>query len=157
MNIKLLAVGKTDNKNLQSLIDDYTKRLSFYIKFEMEIIPDLKNVKNLSEAQQKEKEGELILSKLSPTDELILLDENGSSFSSVRFSEALQKKMNSGIKTLVFVIGGPYGFSEDVYRKANGKIALSAMTFSHQMVRLFFIEQLYRGFTILRNEPYHHQ
>ncbi len=157
MNIKLLAIGKTDNKNLQSLIDEYTKRLSFYIKFDLEVIPDIKNAKNLSEAQQKEKEGELILGKLTPTDQLILLDENGSSFSSVGFSDYLQKKMNAGIKTLVFVIGGPYGFSEEVYKKAQGKISLSAMTFSHQMVRLFVIEQLYRGFTILKGEPYHHQ
>jgi 23S rRNA (pseudouridine1915-N3)-methyltransferase len=157
MNIRLLAIGKTDNKSLQSLIDEYTKRLSFYIKFDLEVIPDIKNVKNLSEAQQKEKEGELILSKISATDQLILLDENGSTFSSVAFSEYLQKKMNAGIKTLVFVIGGPYGFSEEVYKKAQGKISLSAMTFSHQMVRLFVIEQLYRGFTILKNEPYHHQ
>lgn len=157
MNIKLIAIGKTDNKNLQTLIDEYQKRLSFYIKFELEIIPDIKNVKNLSEAQQKEKECELILAKLTPTDQLILLDENGKTFSSVKFSEELQKKMNAGIKTLVFVIGGPYGFSETVYAKANGEISLSLMTFSHQMVRLFFIEQLYRGFTILRNEPYHHQ
>ena len=145
MNIKLLAIGKTDNKNLQSLMDEYAKRLSFYIKFDLEIIPDIKNVKNLSESQQKEKEGELILSKITTTDQLIL------------FSEELQKKMNSGIKTLVFVIGGPYGFSDEVYKKAAGKISLSLMTFSHQMVRLFFIEQLYRGFTILKNEPYHHQ
>lgn len=157
MNIKLLAIGKTDNKNLQTLIDDYSKRLSFYIKFELEIIPDLKNVKNLSESQQKEKEGELILSKIAPTDQLILLDENGTTFSSVGYSEYLQKKMNSGIKTLVFVIGGPYGFSEEIYKKAQGKISLSEMTFSHQMVRLFVIEQIYRGFTILKNEPYHHQ
>ncbi|MEO8235389.1 MAG: 23S rRNA (pseudouridine(1915)-N(3))-methyltransferase RlmH [Flavobacterium sp.] len=157
MNIKLLAIGKTDNKNLQSLIDDYTKRLSFYIKFDLEVIADIKNVKNLSESQQKEKEGELILSKITPTDQLILLDENGKTFSSVAFSEELQKKMNSGIKTLVFVIGGPYGFSDEVYKKSFGKISLSQMTFSHQMVRLFFIEQLYRGFTILKNEPYHHQ
>ncbi len=157
MNIKLLAIGKTDNKSLQTLIDDYTKRLSFYIKFELEIIPDIKNVKNLSESQQKEKEGELILAKLTPTDQLILLDENGSTFSSMKFADYLQKKMNSGVKTLVFVIGGPYGFSDEVYKKAQGKISLSEMTFSHQMVRLFFIEQLYRGFTILRNEPYHHQ
>jgi 23S rRNA (pseudouridine1915-N3)-methyltransferase len=157
MNIKLLAIGKTDNKSLQSLIDEYTKRLSFYIKFDLEIIPDIKNVKNLSEAQQKEKEGELILSKISATDQLILLDENGSTFSSVALSEYLQKKMNAGIKTLVFVIGGPYGFSEEDYKQAHGKISLSAMTFSHQMVRLFVIEQLYRGFTILKNEPYHHQ
>jgi 23S rRNA (pseudouridine1915-N3)-methyltransferase len=157
MNIRLLAIGKTDNKALQSLIDDYTKRLSFYIKFELEVIPDIKNAKNLSESQQKEKEGELILSRISATDQLILLDENGKMLSSVGFSEELQKKMNAGIKTLVFVIGGPYGFSGALYAKSQGKISLSQMTFSHQMVRLFFIEQLYRGFTILRNEPYHHQ
>ena len=157
MNIKLLAIGKTDNKALQTLIDDYTKRLGFYVKFDLEIIPDIKNVKNLSEAQQKDKEGELILSKLSPTDQLILLDENGKTFSSVGFSEEMQKKMNSGVKTLVYVIGGPYGFSPEVYAKAQGKVSLSSMTFSHQMVRLFFIEQVYRAFTILRNEPYHHQ
>ncbi len=157
MNIKLLAIGKTDNKNLQALIDEYSKRLSFYIKFDLEVIPDIKNAKNLSEAQQKEKEGELILTKLSPTDQLILLDENGSSFSSVGFSDYLQKKMNAGIKTLVLVIGGPYGFSDEVYKKAQGKISLSAMTFSHQMVRLFVIEQIYRGLTILKGEPYHHQ
>ena len=157
MNIRLLAIGKTDNKALQTLIDDYTKRLSFYVKFDLEIIPDIKNVKNLSEAQQKEKEGELILSKITPTDQLILLDENGKTFSSVGFSDFLQKKMNTGIKTLVFVIGGPYGFSDTVYQKAQSKVSLSEMTFSHQMVRLFVIEQIYRGFTILRNEPYHHQ
>ncbi|RAR48948.1 23S rRNA (pseudouridine(1915)-N(3))-methyltransferase RlmH [Flavobacterium lacus] len=157
MNIKLIAIGKTDNKNLQALMDEYQKRLSFYIKFDLEIIPDIKNAKNLSEAQQKEKEGELILSKLAPTDFLILLDENGKSFGSVEFANELQKKMNAGIKTLVYVIGGPYGFSETVYQKAQQKISLSKMTFSHQMARLFFIEQVYRGFTILRNEPYHHQ
>ena len=157
MNIKLIAIGKTDNKNLQSLIDEYQKRLSFYIKFDLDVIPDIKNVKNLSESQQKEKEGELILAKIMPTDQLILLDEKGKNFSSIGFSEDLQKKMNSGVKTLVFVIGGPYGFSDAVYAKANGKTSLSLMTFSHQMVRLFFIEQLYRGFTILKNEPYHNQ
>lgn len=156
MNIKLLAIGKTDNKNLQTLIDEYTKRLGFYIKFDLDIIPDIKNVKNLSESEQKNKEGQLILSKLTATDQLILLDENGKEFNSVGFSEFLQKKMNSGIKTLVFVIGGPYGFSDEVYQKAQGKVALSQMTFSHQMVRLFVIEQIYRGFTILNNEPYHH-
>ena len=157
MNIKIIAVGKTDNKNLQTLIDDYAKRLSFYIKFEIEIIADIKNAKNLSESQQKEKEGELILSKLQPNDQLILMDENGKTFSSIEFANELQKKMNSGIKTLVFVIGGPYGFSDAVYLKATSEISLSAMTFSHQMVRLFVVEQLYRGFTILKNEPYHHQ
>ncbi len=157
MTIKLLAIGKTDNKQLQQLIDDYTKRLGFYIGFDLDIIPDLKKVKNLSEDQQKHKEGELILNKLKPTDVLILLDENGKQFDSVGFSNYLQKHMNSGIKQLVFVIGGPYGFSPEVYAKAQGKISLSKMTFSHQMVRLFVIEQLYRGFTILRNEPYHHR
>ncbi|MDO6596998.1 23S rRNA (pseudouridine(1915)-N(3))-methyltransferase RlmH [Oceanihabitans sp. 2_MG-2023] len=157
MQIKLLAIGKTDNKQLQSLIEDYTKRLGFYIKFQLEIIPDLKKVKNLSEDQQKQKEGELILGKLNTTDVLILLDENGKQLDSVAFSNYLQKHMNSGIKQLVFVIGGPYGFSPEVYQKAQGKISLSKMTFSHQMVRLFVIEQLYRGFTILKNEPYHHR
>jgi len=157
MNIRLIAIGKTDNKDLQSLINEYTKRLSFYVKFELDIIPDIKNVKNLSEAQQKEKEGELILAKITPTDHLILLDENGKTYSSIGFSDYLQKKMNAGIKTLVFAIGGPYGFSENVYQKAQGKVSLSEMTFSHQMVRLFVIEQIYRGFTILKNEPYHHQ
>src|SRR5690606_15056939 len=155
MQIKLLAIGKTDNKQLQALIDDYQKRLGFYIKFEFEIIPDLKKVKNLSEEQQKQKEGELILNKLQAQDVLILLDENGNQLGSVGFSEFLQKHMNSGIKQLVFVIGGPYGFSNDVYNKAQGKLSLSKMTFSHQMIRLFIVEQLYRGFTILRNEPYH--
>ncbi len=157
MTIKLLAIGKTDSKPLNLLIDEYIKRLGFYVKFDLEIIPDIKNAKNLSEPQQKQKEGELILSKTKPTDVLILLDENGKQFSSVGFSNYLQKHMNSGIKQLVFVIGGPYGFSDEVYQKANGKISLSKMTFSHQMIRLFFIEQLYRGFTILRNEPYHHR
>ncbi|WP_439151821.1 23S rRNA (pseudouridine(1915)-N(3))-methyltransferase RlmH [Winogradskyella sp.] len=157
MTIKLLAIGKTDNKNLIALINDYTKRLGFYIKFEFEIIPDLKKAKHLSDSQQKDKEGELILSKTQKSDILILLDENGKQMDSVAFSSYLQKHMNSGIKTLIFVIGGPYGFSDDVYKRANGKLGLSKMTFSHQMVRLFFIEQLYRGFTILKNEPYHHR
>lgn len=157
MKIKLLAIGKTDSKNLQQLIEEYTKRLGFYVPFSLEIIPDIKNSKNLSEAQQKKTEGGEILKRIEKSDTLILLDENGKTFSSVHFSEYLQKKMNSGLKTLVFVIGGPYGFSEEIYKRANGKVSLSTMTFSHQMVRLFFIEQLYRGFTILRNEPYHHR
>jgi len=157
MTIKLLAIGKTDNKELQKLIFIYENRLKHYIKFELEIIPDIKNSKNLSEKQQKEKEGEQVLKKLNTTDVLVLLDEKGKQYSSVTFSKFLQKKMNSGIKQLVFVIGGPYGFSEAIYQKAQGKISLSSMTFSHQMVRLFFVEQLYRGFTILRNEPYHHE
>lgn len=157
MKIKLLAIGKTDDKNLIQLIDTYQKRLQHYVKFELEIIPDLKNAKNLSEAQQKEKEGELLLKKLQNTDQLVLLDDKGKIFSSIEFSNYLQKKMNSGIKQLVLAIGGPYGFSAAVYQKATGKISLSKMTFSHQMIRLFVVEQIYRGFTILKNEPYHHE
>ncbi|TXE14224.1 23S rRNA (pseudouridine(1915)-N(3))-methyltransferase RlmH [Algoriphagus aquimarinus] len=157
MQIKLIAIGKTDNKAIVELIDEYAKRLNFYIKFEIEIIPDLKNTKSLSEAIQKQKEGELILKKVIASDELILLDERGKSYSSVDFSSYVQKKMNSGLKQLIFVIGGPYGFSDEVYARANGKISISKMTFSHQMIRPFFIEQLYRAFTILRNEPYHHE
>jgi 23S rRNA (pseudouridine1915-N3)-methyltransferase len=157
MNIKILMIGKTDNPVMKTIVDDYSKRLSMYVNFSFETINDIKNAKNLSEIQQKEKEGELILAKIKPGEHLILLDENGESFSSVGFSDFLQKKMNSGFKTLVLVIGGPYGFSEAVYKKANGKIALSKMTFSHQMIRMIIIEQLYRAFTILKNEPYHHR
>lgn len=156
MTIKLLAIGKTDSSQLQELIEVYQKRLQHYINFEIELIPDLKKTKNLSEEQQKEKEGQLILKKLAPTDVLILFDEKGKHFTSIEYSQYLQKKMNSGIKQVVFLIGGPYGFSNDVYAKASGKISLSKMTFSHQMVRLFITEQLYRAFTILKNEPYHH-
>ncbi|MGB5499617.1 MAG: 23S rRNA (pseudouridine(1915)-N(3))-methyltransferase RlmH [Maribacter sp.] len=157
MTIKMIAIGKTDSVSLQDLIKVYENRLKHYIKFELDIIPDIKNVKNLSETQQKEKEGELILKKLKATDVLILLDENGKQFGSVEFSDFLQKKMNSGIKQLVLVVGGPYGFSDAIYTKAQAKISLSKMTFSHQMVRLFILEQLYRAFTILKNEPYHHR
>ena len=156
MTIKLLAIGKTDSSQLQELIEVYQKRLQHYINFEIELIPDLKKTKNLSEEQQKDKEGQLILKKLAPTDVLILFDEKGKHFTSIEFSQYLQKKMNSGIKQVVFLIGGPYGFSNDVYAKASGKISLSKMTFSHQMVRLFITEQLYRAFTIQKNEPYHH-
>lgn len=157
MTIKLLAIGKTDSKELQNLIAVYEKRLQHYTKYEIELISDLKKTKNLSEAQQKEKEGELILKKVSPTDVLILFDEKGKQHTSVEFSNYLQKKMNSGIKQLVFLIGGPYGFSPEIYQAASGKISLSKMTFSHQMVRLFITEQVYRAFTILKNEPYHHE
>ena len=148
MKIKLLAIGKTDNKHLIQLIEEYQNRLKHYIKFELEVIPDIKNVKNLSEVQQKEKEGALILSKLQNTDDLVLLDDKGKHFTSIEFSQYLQKKMNSGIKQLVLVIGGPYGFSDTVYKKAIAKISLSKMTFSHQMIRLFAVEQIYRAFTI---------
>ena len=157
MKIKLLAIGKTDNKHLIQLIEEYQNRLKHYVKFDLEVIPDIKNVKNLSEVQQKEKEGALILSKLQNTDDLVLLDDKGKHFTSIEFSQYLQKKMNSGIKQLVLVIGGPYGFSDAVYKKAIAKISLSKMTFSHQMIRLFTVEQIYRAFTILKNEPYHHE
>ena len=156
MTIKLIAIGKTDSKQLQELITNYIDRLQHYIRFELCIIPDLKNVKNLSEEQQKKKEGELILKELKPNDHVIILDENGKEYTSVGFSEFLQKKMNSGCKQLVLIIGGPYGFSEDIRKKAISKISFSKMTFSHQMIRLFVVEQLYRGFSILKNEPYHH-
>ena len=157
MKITLIAIGKTDNRHLISLMEDYNKRLGHYISFDMEIVPDIKNAKNLSEPLQKKAEGDEILKRVSTADILILLDENGKTYSSEKFAEFLQKKMNSGLKNLVFVIGGPYGFSEEIYDRANGKLSLSSMTFSHQMVRLFFIEQIYRAFTILRNEPYHHR
>jgi len=157
MTIKLLAIGKTDSAPLQQLITTYENRLKHYIKFQFEIISDIKNVKNLSKAQQKEKEGELLLKKLNATDVLVLLDENGKQFNSIEFSNYLQQKMNSGIKQLVLVIGGPYGFSDAVYSKAQSKISLSKMTFSHQMIRLFIVEQVYRALTILKNEPYHHR
>ena len=157
MNIKLIAVGKTDNPALQQLISTYEKRLSYYINFELQLLPDIKNSKSLSEEQQKIKEGELILSYVEPSHHLILLDERGKEYTSIAFADELQKKMNSGIKQLTFVIGGPYGFSQAVYQRANSKLSLSKLTFSHQMIRLFFVEQLYRAFTILRNEPYHHQ
>lgn len=157
MNIKLLLVGKTDEGSLLGLIDNYIKRLNHYNRFEVEILHDLKNTKNLSSEQQKQKEGKLILEKISTSDFLVLLDENGKQYSSEAFSEYIQKRLNSGMKQLIFVVGGPYGFSEDVYARAQGKVSLSKMTFSHQMVRLFFVEQLYRAFTILKNEPYHHK
>jgi 23S rRNA (pseudouridine1915-N3)-methyltransferase len=157
MKIKLIVVGKTDKGPLQDLIADYCKRLTHYISFELQVIPDLKKTKHLDAQQQKQKEGELILKEINTSDWLVLLDEAGKSFTSMQFAQELQKKLNAGTKQLVFVIGGPYGFSDAVYQQAKQKISLSKMTFSHQMVRLFFVEQIYRGFTILKNEPYHHQ
>lgn len=157
MTIKLLCIGKTDNRQLQELIEVYFKRIQFYNKFELEVIPDLKKVKNLDENQQKKLEGEKILAGITASDFVILLDENGKQFSSEGFADYLQKQFNSGRKQLIFIIGGPYGFSEEVYHRADSRISLSKMTFSHQMVRLFFTEQLYRAFTILKNEPYHHR
>ena len=157
MKIKVLLIGKTDDKNLQLLIDKYQKRLGHYIRFELEIIPDIKNAKNLSEKDQKEKEGALLLKKVGASDQLWLLDEKGQEFRSLEFSKFIQGKMNAGIKQFILVIGGPYGFSDEVYRRAMGKLSLSKMTFSHQMIRLFLVEQIYRAVTILKNEPYHHE
>lgn len=157
MKIKLLAIGKTDQPALNELINIYQNRLKHYITFEIEIISDVKNAKSLHQTHQKEKEGQLILSKIQNGDVLILLDEKGKQFRSVEFSDYLQKKMNAATKQLVFVIGGPFGFSDAVYSFAHEKISLSKMTFSHQMIRLFLVEQLYRSYTILKNEPYHHE
>lgn len=157
MTITLLTIGKTDSSALQNLIENYTARLKHYVRFEMVVIPDIKKTKNISENQQKEKEGKVLLKQLQPADFFVLFDEKGKQFTSVGFADLLQKHMNSGLKNLVFAIGGPYGFSAAVQKRANAKISLSKMTFSHQMVRLFVVEQLYRGFTILRNEPYHHE
>lgn len=157
MKIKLLAIGKTDNGELQKLIDVYLKRLKHYIKFELKVLPDIKNTRNLSASDQMEKEAELILKHVESTESLFLLDENGQEYTSVDFAKLLQKQMNRGLKEWVLVIGGPYGFSDSIKQKAIGRISLSKMTFSHQMVRLFIVEQIYRACTILRNEPYHHQ
>ncbi len=156
MRIRLLVIGKTTDPRLVSLIDDYAQRLKHYVPFELVIVPDLKNAKALSEAQIKTAEGNELLGYLTPNTDVILMDEHGREFRSIEFAEWLQKKMASG-KDLTLVIGGPYGFSDEVYARADGKISLSRMTFSHQMVRLFAIEQLYRAMTILRNEPYHHE
>ena len=156
MKIKLLVVGKTDDSALKQSIEKFEKRLQRYVSFVLEVIPDIKRSKKLSITEQKDLEGQLILNQISTTDRLFLFDENGQTYSSVEFSKFLQKQMNSGLKQLVLVIGGPYGFSNAVYEKSNGLISLSKMTFSHQMIRLFATEQLYRGFSILKNEPYHH-
>lgn len=156
MKITLIAIGKTEDKYLIEGIGKYLNRLKHYINFNLLIIPDIKNTKNLTEAQQKSKEAELIAKQINPTDVVVLLDENGKKLSSVDFSAYLNKQMIGSVQHLVFIIGGPYGFDETIYKRANSSLSLSAMTFSHQMVRLFFVEQLYRAFTILKNEPYHH-
>jgi len=157
MKITLIAIGKTEDKYLIEGIDKYLSRLKHYINFSLVIIPDVKNTKNLTEAQQKTKEAELILKQLNNSDVVVLLDEKGKKFSSVQFSQYINKQMVGSVQNLVFIIGGPYGFDESIYKRANSSISLSDMTFSHQMVRLFFVEQLYRAFTILKNEPYHHE
>jgi len=156
MKITLLVVGKTTDTHIEKLIQEYQKRLVHYVPFALAVIPELKNTKSLTSQQQKQVEGELILKYITPSTEMILLDERGSEFRSIEFADFLQKKMSSG-RDVVFVVGGPYGFSENAYQRANAKISLSKMTFSHQMVRLFFVEQIYRAMTILRSEPYHHE
>ncbi|MDB5013707.1 MAG: hypothetical protein JWQ25_1909 [Daejeonella sp.] len=157
MKITLITVGKTEEKYLLEGIDKYTKRLKHYISLKIVEIPELKNTKSLSQEQQKSKEAELIFKNISTQDQLILLDEKGMEFSSTAFSQFLNKKMVGGVQNLVFLVGGPYGFDKTIYDRANDKISLSQMTFSHQMIRLFFVEQIYRAFTILKGEPYHHE
>lgn len=157
MKILLLAIGKTDKSYFEEAINEYKNRLVHYMPFEIQIISDLKKTKSLTVEQQKIKEGELILKNIQPGDYVVLLDERGKEFSSLNFSSFIEKKSHVVSKRLIFVIGGPYGFSDDVYSKSSEKISLSKMTFSHQMVRLIFVEQLYRAMTILNNEPYHHE
>jgi 23S rRNA (pseudouridine1915-N3)-methyltransferase len=157
MNCELIVVGKTDMKEVEALVTMYTKRLNHYVRFAITTIADIRNTKKLSEAEQKRLEGEAILRLLSESDHVTLLDEHGAELRSREFAELVQRRMSSGVKRLVFVIGGPYGFSDAVYARANSKLSLSKMTFSHQIVRAIFTEQLYRAFTILKNEPYHHE
>lgn len=156
MKIVLLVIGKTDDGYLETGIAKYVGRLEHYVPFEMKVIPDIKNRKTLTMQEQKKQEGALILSQLAPGDEVVLLDEKGKTFTSRDFSKWLERLSNANFKRVVFVIGGPYGFSQEVYDKAKHKISLSEMTFSHQMVRLVFAEQLYRAFTIMKGESYHH-
>ena len=155
MQVILMLNGKTDQSFVSEGFEMFETRIKRYLKFSTIVIPALKNTKNMPIETQKQAETELMLAQLHPSDKVVLLDEKGKQFSSVKFADYLQKQMNSGIKRLVFIVGGPYGFSETMYQRANEKIALSEMTFSHQLIRLIFAEQLYRAFTILNNEPYH--
>ena len=152
----LILVGKTTNKHFAAGIKDYTERIGHYMPFEIITIPEIKNTKSLSEEQQKEREGELILKQLQASDTLVLLDKHGAELRSIELAQWLEKRQQTS-RRLVFVIGGPYGFSPDVYQRANDKLSLSRLTFSHQMVRLVFTEQLYRACTIIKGEPYHHE
>lgn len=157
MNIELIVIGKTDSQEIAALVELYARRVNRYCRFSVTTLPDVRNTKNLSIRQQCTAEGEAILRQLAEGDYVTLLDERGTEYRSVEFAEWLQKRMNSGVKRLVLVIGGPYGFSEEVYARADAKLSLSRMTFSHQIVRAIFAEQIYRAFTILNNEPYHHE
>ncbi len=157
MNIELIVVGKTDQKEVEALVEMYAKRINRYCKFSITTLADVRNTKNMAPSRQKQLEGEAILRLLGECDCLTLMDERGAQYTSMEYAQWLQKRMLSGVKRLVLVIGGPYGFSEEVYKRADQKISLSKMTFSHQIVRAIFTEQLYRAFTILHNEPYHHE
>jgi len=157
MKIRLLFVGKTDERWLNEVVEKYTKRISNYLPIQIDVLPDIKNTKSMSVHKQKQAEGNLIIKNTSSAEVVVLLDEKGKELTSMDFSNFLQKKMNSGIKVLTFVVGGPYGFDSAVYKKFPQKISLSKMTFSHQMIRMLITEQLYRAMTILRNEPYHHE
>lgn len=157
MKIELAVIGKTSIGYLKQGIDEYIKRLKHYVPFEIKYIDDIKNAKNISEDQQKRTEGAKILSLLDKSDFVVLLDEHGKEYTSMQYSSYIQKRMLSGAKKVVFVIGGPYGFSQEVYDRANDKISFSKMTFNHEMIRLIFTEQLYRAYTIINHEPYHHE
>ncbi len=157
MNIELIVIGKTDQQEVAALVEQYAKRVNHYCRFTVTTIADVKNTRNMAASRQKQLEGEMILKLITEGDWLVLMDERGRQFTSMEYADWLQKRMLSGVKRLVIVIGGPYGFSDQVYQRANEKISLSKMTFSHQIVRAIFAEQLYRAFTILNNEPYHHE
>ena len=157
MNIELIVVGKTDQMEVEALVEMYAKRINRYCKFSITTLADVRNTKNMAPSRQKQLEGEAILRLVGEGDCLTLMDERGAQYTSMEYAQWLQKRMLSGVKRLVLVIGGPYGFSEEVYKRADQKISLSKMTFSHQIVRAIFTEQLYRAFTILHNEPYHHE
>lgn len=157
MEITLLVTGKTVSRELASLTADYVARAARYTPFEMKVLPDVRNARSLTPDQRKTAEGRQLLDTVAPSDFLMLLDERGRQYTSIDFASMLQKRMASGLKRLVFAVGGPYGFSPEVYERADGKISLSSMTFSHEMVRLFFAEQIYRALTILRGDPYHHE
>ncbi|MGO1521489.1 MAG: 23S rRNA (pseudouridine(1915)-N(3))-methyltransferase RlmH [Sphingobacterium sp.] len=156
MKISLICIGKTDDKHIIQGIEVYAKRLKHYIGFQLVSLPDVKNNKHLSQEQQKQKESQLLLKNITPQDYVVLLDERGAQYGSIEFAEVLEKHMLGSVNHLIYLVGGPYGFDETVYQRANAQMSLSKMTFSHQMVRLFFVEQIYRAMTIIRGEPYHH-
>jgi len=157
MKITLIVVGKTTDKRIEDLVREYAARVGHYMPFDIEVIPELKNTKALTEMQQKEREADMIKKSLKDGDWIVLLDEGGKEYRSVDFANYIQQRQHTVSKRMVFVVGGPYGFAPSIYALANEKISLSKMTFSHQMVRLFFVEQIYRAMTILRGEPYHHE